>query len=265
MQRLVVKVGSNVLADRDGKPDVARMECLVDEMAALHDKGMEIALVSSGAVAFGRDELADNEMTGDDEVAARQVFAAVGQARLINTYRQLFLNRGIFCGQVLTTKENFGSQLHYRNQKHCMQAMLANGIIPVINENDTVSVTELMFTDNDELAGLIASLLEADALILLSNIDGIYDRDPQQQGAKVLPEILPGQEDIEGMIRTDRKSSFGRGGMMTKYRIACLVASKGIEVFIANGCRKGILTALAGDDPDSAVLCTRFRPAQWAM
>jgi glutamate 5-kinase len=157
---------------------------------------------------------------------------------------------------VLTTKENFDSEVHYRNQKHCIEAMLANGVVPVVNENDTVSVTELMFTDNDELAGLMAMMLEADALILLSNINGIFDGDPDAAGSKVIREIVAEAEDLSGVIQTGRKSSFGRGGMQTKYRVAREVAGSGIEVMIANGRKDDILLSLTAEKGE--VVCTRF-------
>lgn len=113
----------------------------------------------------------------------------MGQAKLINRYYELFREHGIACGQVLTMKENFATRRHYLNQKHCMEVMLENGVIPIVNENDTVSVTELMFTDNDELSGMIATMMGAEALIILSNIDGIYDGNPNDPGSRIIPEI----------------------------------------------------------------------------
>ena len=113
----------------------------------------------------------------------RQLFSAVGQAKLINRYYELFREHGIPVGQVLTTKESFGTRRHYLNQRNCMMVMLENGVIPIVNENDTISVTELMFTDNDELSGMIASMMDMQALIILSNIDGIYNGSPSTRYA----------------------------------------------------------------------------------
>lgn len=138
------------------------------------------------------------------------------------------------CGQVLTTKENFGSRTHYLNQKHCMEVMLENKVIPIVNENDTISVTELMFTDNDELSGLIATMMGMDALIILSNIDGIYNGNPSDPSSTVIREIDGSKEDLSEYVQTS-KSSFGRGGMLTKCSIAQKVADEGITVIIANG------------------------------
>ena len=174
--RIAVKVGSNVLTRRDGTLDVTRMSALVDQIAELHKTGVEIILVSSGAVASGRSEVHSAKKL--DSVDQRQLFSAVGQAKLINRYYELFREHGIAVGQVLTMKENFATRRHYLNQKNCMTVMLENGVIPIVNENDTISVSELMFTDNDELSGLIASMMDAQALIILSNIDGIYNGSP---------------------------------------------------------------------------------------
>ena len=171
--KITVKIGSNVLTRPDGTLDVTRMSALVDQIAVLHKKGVEIVIVSSGAVASGRSLLGLTKKM--DVVDQRQLFSAVGQARLINHYWDLFRDHGITVGQVLTMKENFGSRRHYLNQRNCMRVMLDNKVIPIVNENDTVSVSELMFTDNDELSGLIASMMDMEALIILSNIDGIYN------------------------------------------------------------------------------------------
>ena len=157
MKRIAVKIGSNVLTRKDGTLDITRMSSLVDQVAELHHAGVEIVLVSSGAVASGRSEVKVGKKL--DSVSARQLYSAVGQAKLINRYYELFREHGLMCGQVLTTKENFGSWTHYLNQKHCMEVMLEHGVIPIVNENDTISVTELMFTDHDELYGLIATMM----------------------------------------------------------------------------------------------------------
>jgi len=249
--RIVVKIGSQVLSRPDGTLDITRMSALVDQVAELHRKGLQVILVSSGAVASGRSELQPSRKL--DQVEQRQLFSAVGQAILINRYYDLFRDHGIVCGQVLTTKENFSDRRHYLNQKSCMEVMLENGVVPIINENDTVSVTELMFTDNDELSGLIASMMDAQLLIMLSNVDGIYQGDPAS-GAALIREIQPGQ-DISPYI-SKSKSSFGRGGMRSKYSIAAKVAEEGITVVIANGRREGIITDLVSVAPKSP--CTRF-------
>ena len=234
--RIAVKVGSNVLTRRDGTLDVTRMSALVDQIAELHKAGIEIILVSSGAVASGRSEVHPTKKL--DSVDQRQLFSAVGQAKLINRYYELFREHGIPVGQVLTMKENFSTRRHYLNQKNCMTVMLENGVIPIVNENDTISVSELMFTDNDELSGLIASMMDAD---------------PNSQ---VIREIEQ-SKDLSSYIQTS-KSSFGRGGMLTKTNIARKVADEGITVIIANGKRDNILVKIMNNEE---LNYTRFIPS----
>lgn len=256
-KRIAVKVGSNVLTRKDGTLDITRMSSLVDQLSELHKRGLEIVLISSGAVASGRGEIRV-EKKKLDSVSARQLYSAVGQVKLINRYYELFREHGITCGQVLTTKENFGSRTHYLNQKRCMEALLENKVIPIVNENDTVSVTELMFTDNDELSGLIASMMQMDALIILSNVDGIYNGDPSDPESFVIPEIKR-KEEVSDYVQAS-KSAFGRGGMLTKCTIAQKVANEGIAVVIANGRRDHILPDLL--DTGIQVVCTYFRPSE---
>ena len=269
LTRIAVKIGSNVLTRRDGTLDVTRMSALVDQVAELHKAGVEIILVSSGAVASGRSEIHPAKKL--DSVDQRQLFSAVGQAKLINRYYELFREHGIPVGQVLTMKENFATRRHYLNQKNCMTVMLENGVIPIVNENDTISVSELMFTDNDELSGLIASMMDAQVLIILSNIDGIYNGSPADPASEVIRKIEHGK-DLSSYIQTS-KSSFGRGGMLTKTNIARKVADEGITVIIANGKRNNILVDLLHQElpalfPDvqspalgSQLNYTRFIPA----
>ena len=249
IRRLVIKIGSNVLTRRDGRLDITRLSAIVDQVAELRRRGIDVILISSGAVASGRGRIGGKIDVALDDVSQRQLFSAVGQAWLINRYYELFRDHELVCGQVLTTKENFATRRHYLNQKHCMEVMLRCGDIPVVNENDTVSVTELMFTDNDELSGLIATMMDADALVILSNIDGLYTGDPADPASRLIPRIMP-DDDMSQYI-TSSKSSAGRGGMATKYRIARKVASEGIAVVIANGKRDNILPRLVDGDPEA--------------
>lgn len=253
--RIAVKIGSNVLTRKDGTLDVTRMSALVDQVAELRREGIEVILISSGAVASGRSEIKASKKL--DSVDQRQLFSAVGQAKLINRYYELFRDHGIAVGQVLTTKENFGTRRHYLNQRNCMMVMLENGVIPIVNENDTISVTELMFTDNDELSGMIASMMDMQALIILSNIDGIFNGSPSDPDARVIREVEHGK-DLSDYIQTE-KSGFGRGGMLTKTNIARKVADEGITVIIANGKRDHILVDLVKKPEDT--ICTRFIPS----
>ena len=239
-RRIVVKIGSNVLTRPDGKLDVTRMSALVDQVAWLRQHGIEVIVVSSGAVACGRRELKVDHAL--DSVEQRQLYSAVGQVKLVGLYYDLFREFGIHVGQVLTMKENFLPGEQYQNQQACMTVMLENDVLPIVNENDTVSVTELMFTDNDELSGLIAQMVQADTLILLSNIDGIFNGHPDDPASQLICEVLPGH-DLSEYIQAE-KSAFGRGGMHSKYTTAQKVQQAGIRVIIANGERENILIDL---------------------
>lgn len=254
-ERIVVKIGSSVLTRQDGTLDVTRMSALVDQVAELHKSNVKVILVSSGAVASGRTELKTKQKL--DTISARQLYSAVGQAKLINRYYDLFHQHGIVCGQVLATKEDFATRRHYLNQRNCMTVMLDNKVIPIVNENDTISVNELMFTDNDELSGLVAAMMDCHKLIILSNIDGIFDGNPSNPESKVIREIDTQKDRIEDFIQSS-KSSVGRGGMQTKYNIARKVAEEGIEVIIANGRRDNILIELL---KNKNAVCTRFKPS----
>lgn len=255
-KRIAVKIGSNVLTHKDGTLDTERMSLLVDQMAALHKAGVEIVLISSGAVASGRSTLKLEKEP--DPVSARQIFSSIGQARLINIYYELFAKHGICCGQLLTTKEALSTRSHYLNQKNCITQLLQHKVVPILNENDTISLTELMFTDNDELSGLIATMMDVEALIILSNIDGIYTGNPSDPASEVIKEVAEGQN-LSKFIQTS-KSSFGRGGMLTKTNIARKVAAEGITVIIANGKRENILPELLKKGSDT--LCTTFLPSK---
>ncbi len=257
--RVTIKIGSNVLTRADGTLDITRLSSLVDQVCELRAAGVEVIIISSGAVACGRSELRALQMERRlDSVSQRQLFSAVGQVQLINRYYDLFMARGISVGQVLTMKESFATRHHYLNQRMCMSVMLDAGVVPIVNENDTVSVTELMFTDNDELSGLVATMMDCDTLVILSNIDGIYDGDPSQPTSSVIRRVEP-DADLSAYITTSR-SSRGRGGMATKHRIARKVADEGITVIIANGRRDGILTSLLLH-PKEDTICTVFTPS----
>lgn len=251
--RITIKIGSNVLTRPDGSLDVTRMSAIVDQIASLRQAGHEIILVSSGAVASGRSEL--RHIQHDlDSVDQRQLFSAVGQAKLINRYFELFREYSISVGQVLTTKENFSDTEHRKNQENCMRVMLENGVLPIVNENDTVSITELMFTDNDELSGLIARMTQSQMLIILSNIDGIYTGNPSDPESRLISIVKPGKS-LDEYIQPS-KSSAGRGGMQSKSSVAQLTVAAGISVIIANGKRNDILLNLMNDRDNTP--CTEF-------
>lgn len=241
MQQIVIKVGSNVLTNANGGLDLDILRSLCTQIADLKKLGHEVILVSSGAVASGRSLAKLPEKI--DDVSRRQVLAAVGQVKLIAHYADIFQGLGLLCAQVLVTKEDFRDRGHYLNMKNCLEALLKNGIVPIINENDVVSVTELMFTDNDELAGLVSSMLGVDRLVILSNVDGIFTGHPSDPQSRLIEEVEYKKTNLEQYISKE-KSQFGRGGMLTKSNIAHKVAGLGIHVHIANGKKQDILSEL---------------------
>jgi glutamate 5-kinase len=238
-QRIVVKIGSNVLTDADSRPDQARIAHLVDQIAHLRQQGAEVVVVSSGAVAMGRSALP--QLSHVNKVLRRQVWSSVGQPRLMQIYQDLFARHGVQVAQILVTKEDFRDRDHYLNMKACLLGLLRDEVAPIINENDAVAITELMFTDNDELAGLVAAAVNADTLVILSNVDGVFDGHPQDPNSQLIRVINPLEDGQTQRFIQPSTSSFGRGGMSTKYRIARKAALLGINTLIANGKRDGIL------------------------
>ncbi len=237
---IVVKVGSNVISELHGGPDKSRIKHIVDQIQVLRNQGNKIVLVSSGAVASGRTMVHLPDKI--DPISRRQVLSSIGQVKLLELYNEYFGSFDVHCGQVLVTQNDFRDRTHYLNIQNCINALLQYDVLPIINENDSVSITELMFTDNDELAGLIASLINADELIILSNVDGIYSGDPKDPSSQLIERVEDGQ-DFSSYISND-KSSFGRGGMLTKAYLAMKMSDLGISVCIANGKKDNILLDL---------------------
>ena len=248
-----VKIGSNVLTDSRGLLDQSRIEDLVLQISETKKAGYDVVLISSGAVAAGRSVYKPSNKI--DAVGLRQMWSSLGQVRLIQAYSQLFKDQGLICSQVLVTRDDFRSRDHFQNMKNCFQVLLNNNIIPIVNENDVISVTELMFTDNDELAGLVAGMLNLNPLIILTSVDGIMNMADQNDSA-LIPQIHVGDREFEKHINTE-KSAFGKGGMLTKAHLAAKVASHGIEVVIANGLKRGIIN----DVLEGSSQCTRFVPS----
>ncbi|GAA5221128.1 glutamate 5-kinase [Membranihabitans marinus] len=254
-RKVVIKIGSNVLTQSDGLPNLERMSHLTEQVVEWVEQGVQVVLVSSGAVAFGRSLNLSTDKK--NSVANRQIWAATGQVKLIQAWQQRFEPSGIQCAQVMVTKEDFRDRLHYLNMRQCITHLIQHDVIPIINENDVVAVTELMFTDNDELAGLIASMVEADALFILTNVDGIYNGDPRHSDAQLLEDIDPLNFVVTDYI-SNEKSSFGRGGMITKANMAKKIAKLGIAVHIANGLKKDVLRNLLNEN----LIHTKIHPSK---
>ncbi|MEM9848977.1 MAG: glutamate 5-kinase [Bacteroidota bacterium] len=244
-KRIVIKIGTNVLTQADGLLDLTVMSHLVDQIVQIKKLGIEVVLVSSGAVGAGRSIYTASKTLS--KVVQRQVFSAIGQVRLMQWYMSLFANYGLFCAQVLATKEDFRDRQHYLNMQNCLLGLLRDNLVPIVNENDVVAIKELMFTDNDELASLLAAMTNADRLIILSAVDGVFDGNPSDENSQLIRVIAPNDDRVEQVI-LPVKSAFGRGGMSTKVRMAKKAASMGIEVVIANGKRSNILTDIVSGD-----------------
>lgn len=240
---MVVKVGTNVLTQADGKLDVTALSQLVDQLVAIKATGIEVVLVSSGAVGAGRSVYQASEQL--NKVVQRQVCSAIGQVQLMQWYSSLLSNYQVYCAQVLATKEDFRDRQHYLNMQNCLLALLRDHLVPIVNENDVVSINELMFTDNDELASLIAAMINADTLVLLTAVDGLFTGDPNDPDSQLI-EVVSADDTTLHQFILPQKSSFGRGGMSTKIRMAQKAAALGIEVVIANGKRPNILAQILG-------------------
>lgn len=252
-KRIVVKIGSQVLCDPKGALNLDVMAGLANQLGQLRADGWQVLLVSSGAVAAGSMEAAEQVGRINDPVARKQVMAATGQVRLMETYRQLFAKSGHAIAQVLATKSDFQTRRHYLNMRNCIEALLVAGIVPIINENDVVSVTELMFTDNDELAGLLAGMVDADLLCLLSTVPGVYDGDPNHAETHCIQHWDDEVHKAEEIVSRGA-SALGRGGMHSKLAIARKASSLGTEVVIADGTDTDILEKIIG----GAEVGTRF-------
>jgi glutamate 5-kinase len=242
---IVVKIGTNVLSLANGLLDLSTLGHLCDQIAQIKAQGHQVIIVTSGAVGAGRKVFPN--LTDKNKIEQRQVLAAVGQIRLMNTYLQLFEQYDIHVAQILATKEDFRDRRHYLNMRNCFHSLLRDNIVPIVNENDVISVTELMFTDNDELAGLISAMINATKLVILSNIDGVFTGAPDAEGSFLIEEIAANDKKIN-IVAAPIKSSFGRGGMSTKLRIAQKTAQVGIETYIANGKKRDILIQLMNEE-----------------
>lgn len=243
--RIVVKLGTGVLTDSRKQPDQAQMERLVAQIAEQRKGGKEIVLVTSGAVGAGMGVLGYEKRPG--EVAELQACAAVGQSRLMATYEQLFRAFGLAVAQVLLTHEDLEHHERHLNARNALVTLLNRGVVPIINENDVVSITELKFGDNDKLSALVASLLPADLLIILTTVDGVIEN-----FGKANPKTIPLIEKIDARVENlagGTDSATAVGGMASKIQAAKIVVRSGIPLVIASGKKKNVLAqVMAGEE-----------------
>jgi glutamate 5-kinase len=238
-KRLVVKVGSSSLTTAGGGIDDARLRALVDELAAARHRGVEIVLVSSGAIAAGLAPLGLKQRPRD--LARQQAAASVGQGLLIHRYTDAFAVHDVRVGQVLLTVDDVTRRGHYRNAYRTFAKLLELGVTPIVNENDTVATTEIRFGDNDRLAALVSHLVHADALVLLSDVDGVYDRDPRRAGATRIG-VVQGSDASAG-IEVSAAGGLGTGGMATKLEAARIATGAGIPALVARADQIGAVLA----------------------
>jgi glutamate 5-kinase len=249
--RVVVKVGSSSLTTTAGGLDGSRLTALVDELAKARSSGRELVLVSSGAIAAGLAPL--NLPRRPRQLALQQAAAAVGQGLLVARYAEAFGRHGLGVGQVLLTVDDMTRRTHYRNAYSTLHKLLDLGVVPVVNENDTVATHEIRFGDNDRLAALVAQLVHADALILLSDVDGLYDGNPALPHTRRVPEVRD-LSDLDGLrIGGTGRAGLGSGGMRTKVEAARIATGSGIDVVLASAGE--VAAVLAGEQ-----VGTRFLP-----
>jgi len=254
-QRIVIKVGSSVLAGRQGL-DLGIINRLSDEISMLREQGRQVVIVSSGAIASGIRKVGLRAMP--KTIPQKQAAAAVGQGSLIQAYEEAFSHYGLKVAQILLTSDDLTNRRRYLNARHTLQTLLEWGIIPVVNENDTVVVDEIKFGDNDNLSALIAQLIEADLLVALTDMDGLYDSDPREnREAKIIPIVRRIDREVEGFAG-DRPGGLGTGGMLSKLMAAKKVAAAGVPMIIGNGRNRYILKQIF----DGEEVCTLFLPAE---
>lgn len=234
-KRIVVKVGSSSLTHQEtGRLDLRKLEILIRELCDLHNQGKEIILVSSGAIAVGRVVAGLKEKPSD--LAVKQACAAIGQCRLMMIYQKLFSEYNQIAAQVLMTKKTVVDNLSRHNAHNTFLELLQLGVIPIVNENDTVATYEIEFGDNDSLSAIVAALVDADLLILLSDIDGLFTDDPRTNpDAEFIEEVDELNEEFMSMGKGTTGSNVGTGGMATKMMAAKIATSAGADMVIANG------------------------------
>jgi glutamate 5-kinase len=259
IKRLVIKVGTHTLTKSSGRLDRTHIRRLVEEIASIRRDGKDVALVTSGAIAAGIEAMGLRERPRD--IPTMQAAASVGQGKLIDLYAELFEESGMITGQILLTQFDMTHRQQYLNARHTMQRLLELGVIPIINENDTVAVEEIRFGDNDRLAALVAGLIDAELLVMLTDIDGLYTADPRvDDGATLIPRVEAITQQIESLA-DDTLGEHATGGMITKIQAARIATASGVGMIILNGRKRNIITRVLEGKEEG----TYFPPSKKAM
>jgi len=246
IRRLVLKVGSSSLTYDTGKLNIEQIEKLVRQIVDLHNRGLDVLLVTSGAVGAGMGKLGLDKKPRT--MPEKQAAAAIGQGMLLHMYEKVFAEYGVVVGQVLLTREDFADRRRFLNARNTLQALLSFNVVPVINENDTVAVDEIKLGDNDNLAAMVAGLVDAELLILLSDVDGLFDGDPSIPGSRMLGEIYEINENIESLAK-GAGSTVGTGGMVTKIQAARIAMHSGLVTVIARASENDAVRRIAAGEP----------------
>lgn len=254
-RRIVIKIGSRVLVQKSGRPNLRRIRHITDQIATLHKQGLEIAIVTSGAVGAGMEAL--NIALRPSNLPDLQMAAAIGQARLMSIYADMFAKSNCTVGQALLTREDFNHKIRRTNARRTMNNLISHKVIPIINENDVVSDEEikadLSVGDNDNLASLVVNLIRADLLIMLTTVDGI--REQAGSGRTKRVQYIEAITKKTFKLVTDSKSNISKGGMATKLKAAQTVSQTGCSAIIANGRSQDVLTnIMSGQDVGTMIL-----------
>lgn len=238
-RKIVIKIGSNVLSDENGTVNKDVMHNIVEQVNGLIGMGKQVMLVSSGAGICGVGAI--NKWSRRGDINYKQALCAIGQVELVMAYKEYFGDYGIHVAQILLTRDDFNDHHRTLNIRNTMFTLIDEGVVPVINENDSVSVEEMKIGDNDTLAALTATLWNADLMIILSDIDGVFDKDPKTNDDAALIETVENAEELISSISIGEKSSFGTGGIRTKIEAAAKVNKFGIPMILLNGSKRDII------------------------
>lgn len=254
VKRVVIKLGTSSLTSPDGDPDRKAIKQVTDQVAELMGQGVHCVIVTSGAIAAGVQALGLTKRPTD--MPGLQAAAAVGQRRIIDLYAEVLSGRGVTVGQILLTQDDMIQRRHYLNAKHTIDRLLELGCVPVVNENDTVATEEIRYGDNDRLAALVANLVGADLLIMLSDVEGVFTARPDVEGAELMSSV---DEITPALVKSaSGKSSLGSGGMASKLEAARMATFSGVAVVIASASRRNVVL----DVCDGAAVGTYFKPRQ---